>query len=333
MRVRWIIPVLLVIVVAAAITYGRRHRVQPVQEAAEQPAPDGAATPQRPDPGGRPATPADLSQAKKLTIDNPYGNVEVRTGEPPYSLVAVMRVGDERVEDWAETDSPFTFTQEMTDEGEYKATVKADSGHPEFMNADLDVVAEVPAALEVSVRVKEGDASVANLQAKARVNGQAGKVTVRDCSGGAEVSTTVGDVEVTNVKGGVTANASSGDVFLERVEGDAVARAMGGMVTARITSSDKVAATTMSGDLDVRVSSPFSGNMEVRSMDGDIAVAIPARSNCRVRTATNTGAISCTLPLRQVERAGPNVSGQLGAGEGRVEVTNNSGDIRVGATK
>ncbi len=175
-----------------------------------------------------------------------------------------------------------------------------------------------------------GEAKVSGFTAKAMVHGQAGKVTVNGCSGGVTASTTVGDLEIADCAGEIKANTSSGALFLDNVDGEINAHTMSGMANVDARRADKLIVGSMNGAIDVKVRAPFSsGRMEVRSTSGDITVSLPAASNCRVRTATNIGPISCALPLSAVERAGPNVSGRLGAGKGYVEVTNDSGAITV----
>lgn len=271
----------------------------------------------------------DGSSIEKVTVDNPFGSVRVTGGDSAVSVTKRIYLPDDAGQEVLPKNLPVEVRSETTPEGEYKVEVVPieDTDLLDVIAVDLKV--SVPAATPVEVTVTSGEARVSGFAAKVTVHGQAGKVTVSDCSGGVTASTTVGDVEIADAVGEIKANTSSGALFLDNVEGEITARTMSGMANVDAERADKLIVGSMNGLIDVKVRSPFSGQMEVRSMSGDIVVAIPASSNCRVRTATNTGPISCTLPLSAVERAGPNVSGRLGGGKGYVEVTNNSGAIAV----
>jgi len=329
MRGRWVIPAVLVLALCAGVMYAwqyaaRRTR-QVVKEAVELIEAETLPSFET----GRSSTAFDLGTTKKLTIENAFGDVEVMPGGLRVSVESIAYARGKTAED-ASRHSDLLQIKEDTDADHGRIVrVEAKEAGPGLAHADMDLRIEVPADTDLSVRVTAGDATVSGLSGKLEVHGQSGRISITDSACPVTASATAGDIEITNATAGVTANSSSGAVFVEGAEGDVTARTMNGMLTVRVARSDKVYASTMSGDIDVRVVSPFSGKMEVRSMNGDIVVAIPARSNCRVRTATNTGGISSSLSLRRVERAGPNISGQLGAGKGSVEVTNNSGDITI----
>jgi DUF4097 and DUF4098 domain-containing protein YvlB len=100
-----------------------------------------------------------------------------------------------------------------------------------------------------------------------------------------------------------------------------------------VISADKLIATTMSGPVDVSISQPFSGEGEVQSSSGDLLISLPTNSNCKVRTATGSGPITCSLPLKEEKHEGTNISGRLGAGKGTFLVTNDSGAIELRPTR
>jgi len=267
--------------------------------------------------------------ARKLTISNPFGSVEVVGGAAGISFESKTYLPGKTLEEARKLEVPIKVKTEITSEGEQKIEVVPIKDTPMLDVVVLDLKVKAPAGTPVSIEVTTGEGKVSGLTGGVAVHGQAGKVRVSECTGKVVASTTVGDLEVEDTTGQIEANTSSGALFADGVGGSVTARTMDGMANVKVTRGDEVTVSTMSGAIDVKVESPFSGQMEVRTMSGDIAVAIPSNSDCRVRTMTNTGAITCTLPLSKVERAGPNVSGQLGAGKGSVEVTNNSGAISV----
>ena len=266
---------------------------------------------------------------RKLTISNPFGSVEVVAGEGPVSLETKTFLPGNTVDEARRLGVPVEVRSETTPEGEAKIEVVPIKDTPVLDVMILDLKLKAPAATAVSIEVTAGEAKVSGITGGVEARGQSGKVTVSECKGSVTASTTAGDLEIGNSSGAIEANTSSGALLMDDVSGAVTARTMDRMVNVAVTRSEKVVVRTMSGTIDVKVKAPFSGQMEVRSKSGDIAVALPSRSNCRVRAMTNTGPITCTLPLSQVERAGPNVSGQLGAGRGYVEVSSDSGAITV----
>jgi len=266
---------------------------------------------------------------RKLTISNPFGSVEVVAGEGPVSLETKTFLPGNTVDEARRLGVPVEVRSETTPEGEAKIEVVPIKDTPVLDVMILDLKLKAPAATAVSVEVTAGEAKVSGITGGVEARGQSGKVTVSECKGSVTASTTAGDLRIGNSSGAINANTSSGALLMDDVSGAVTARTMDRMVNVAVTRSEKVVVGTMSGAIDVKVKAPFSGQMEVSSKSGDIAVALPSRSNCRVRAMTNTGPITCTLPLSEVERAGPNVSGQLGAGQGHVEVSNDSGAITV----
>jgi DUF4097 and DUF4098 domain-containing protein YvlB len=267
--------------------------------------------------------------ARKLTIHNPFGSVEVVAGEGPVSLETKTFLPGKTPEEARKLGVPVEVRSETTPEGEVRIEVVPIKDTPVLDVMTLDLKLKTPAATAVGVEVTTGEVKVSGINGGVKAHGQSGKVTISECKGSVTASTTVGDLRIGNSSGAIEANTSSGALFVDDVSGAVTARTMNGMVNVAATRSKKIVVGTMSGAIDVKVKAPFSGQMEVSSKSGDVAVALPSRSNCRVRTMTNTGPITCTLPLSKVERAGPNVSGQLGAGQGYVEVSNDSGAITV----
>jgi len=329
MRARALIPVVVVVLVGVA-WYGWRHAKRPVDEVGKRAAAQSAELAKLPlQQIASETKPAGMKAVKKLTIHNPFGSVEVVGGAPAISCEAKTFLPGKTREEARKLAVPVEVRSETTPEGEAKIEVVPVKDTPILDVVIVNLKVTTPAEVAVSLEVTTGEGKVSGMRGGVEAHGQAGKVTISECRGPVKVSTTVADLEIKHSTGPIEANTSSGALFASDVSGVVTARTMNGMLNIVVTRSDKVIVGTMSGPIDVKVQAPFSGQMEVRSKSGDLAVALPSGSNCRVITRTNTGPITCTLPLSKVERAGPNVSGQLGAGKGYVEITNDSGAITV----
>jgi len=108
-----------------------------------------------------------------------------------------------------------------------------------------------------------------------------------------------------------------------------IARTMSGNVTVRDVRGEQITATTSSGNVEVELAAPFSGEMEGRTQSGNIRIAFSQGSSCRITTTTGSGEITSGLPLSEVVRAGTNISGRLGAGRGSATFSTGSGNIEL----
>ncbi|GJF32193.1 hypothetical protein KNE206_48930 [Kitasatospora sp. NE20-6] len=177
--------------------------------------------------------------------------------------------------------------------------------------------ASVSLAVPAGTEVRSGSAS-----AETTVSGLTGPVTVHGASG---ATTLVG------LSGRIHANTVSGDVDAQSVSGELRVHTVSGQLTVVAGTADKVQAKTVSGavTLDLDVQTPT--DIAVTTVSGPVAVRLPSLADAKVEAGTTTGDVSSTFTELTVAGSwgAKRLSGQLGSGSGRLQVTTVSGPITV----
>ena len=349
MRLRLAIAVLLVVAFSLGVIYAWQYAVRRTRQAARSVVAQIAVSVVQPVEISRETSAVDLSGRDELTIENEFGDIEIAVGGPTASIERVVYARGRAPEEARSRGVSFRLERSDDPEVGCRIVAEADGTDPNLRYATLKLVVKVPPQVAVRAVVTNGGIVAKGLGASVSAKSASGDIIIADSGDGVSASSASGNISVTRAQGavsvdsasgdvgvtwaqaGVTANCGSGNVRLEDVEGPVVARTMDGDVSLRGVRSGQVAATTMSGDVNVQLTRPVSGKVEARTQSGDIGVAIPSSSDCRVRATTNSGEVRSSLPLQDVTRAGPNISGRLGSGKGTVEVSTGSGDITLAA--
>ncbi|UCC67281.1 MAG: DUF4097 family beta strand repeat protein [Armatimonadota bacterium] len=329
MRARIVLSVILVLAVCYALVRGRE---QPAGRASED-ARAGTAAEEAGEAArisrfevARSATTFDLGESSELIVANPFGDVEVVAGGPEVRVETVTYALGRDMEEARRRARALGVSEGPDGAGGHEIIVQGETSNS---SVRMDLAIAPPAEAALKVRRVMGKTRVVGLKGPIEIRGESGEISVESIDGSVTVESTSGDIGVRAARGGVDVHTGGGDVSLESIRGPVLARTMNGNIRLGEAASDRITATTRSGDVEIRLSEPFSGEMEARTQSGHIVIALSAGSNCRVRTATGSGEISSALPLRAVSHQGRNISGRLGAGEGAVEVTTGSGDIRL----
>ena len=279
----------------------------------------------------RATTKHDLSGERRVAIENPFGHIVIAAGGPQMEVERVIYARGKDAAEAKRKAAGFKVTTKRTKESGFTIAVE---GKEKEYDVGVSLTVRVPPTADVTAYVTDGAVQVGDLQGAVKVEASSGDIVVGKVKGKVTVSTSAGSIEVKGAGGGLDAQTSSGSLLVSNAQGPTVtARTMSGAIKLHVLQTEKLIATTMSGAIEASVAQPFSGSAEVRSATGAILLALPANSNCRVETATGSGAIKCSLPLRDEKHAGPNVTGRLGAGKGKVIVTNNTGAIEVKPTR
>jgi len=181
---------------------------------------------------------------------------------------------------------------------------------------DADVSLAVPAGTRVEVGVVGADAVVTGIQ---------GRTSVRGISGGVTLVGLTGDVRAETVSGGVEAQGVTGDLRFNSVSGDLTVIDGGG---------SSVRADSVSGDMVVdldpgRTARPT--DVRLNSVSGEIAVRLPHPADAVVDASTAGGSVSCAFEDLRVsgQWGAKQITGTLGAGNGRLRATTVSGSIAL----
>jgi Putative adhesin len=148
---------------------------------------------------------------------------------------------------------------------------------------------------------------------------------------GAAVKGMTGDVTLDGVTGNIEAETMSGEIAARDIDGEVRFKSMSGGLVLADGWLDRLEANTMSGQIAADVSLWTGGGVHVSTMSGDVTLRLPAGSDAQVRLQSTSGAVRSEFEsLRAVKApASHTVSGNVGAGTGRVSVSTMSGSVTL----
>jgi hypothetical protein len=175
------------------------------------------------------------------------------------------------------------------------------------------VTITVPADCPIQLGVLSASAIVSGLRSGAALKGMSGDVTLDGVAGNVEAETMSGEIAARDIDGEVRFKSMSGGLVL----------ADGWL--------DRLEANTMSGQIAADVTLRAEGDVHVSTMSGDVTLRLPEGSDARVRLQSTSGAVRSEFEsLRAVKApASHTVSGNVGAGTGRVSVSTMSGSVTL----
>jgi hypothetical protein len=175
------------------------------------------------------------------------------------------------------------------------------------------VTVTVPADCPIQLGVLSASAIVSGLRSGAAVKGMSGDVAL-DC-----------------VAGNVEAETMSGEIAARDIDGEVRFKSMSGGLVLADGWLDRLEANTMSGQIAADVRLRAGGDVHVSTMSGDVTLRLPEGSDAQVRLQSTSGAVRSEFEtLRAVKApASHTVSGNVGAGTGRVSVSTMSGSVTL----
>jgi hypothetical protein len=182
---------------------------------------------------------------------------------------------------------------------------------PRHDSAALTVI--VPADCPIQLGVLSASAIVSGLRSGAAVKGMSG------------------DVTLDGVTGNVAAETMSGEIAARDIDGEFRFKSMSGGLVLADGWLDRLEANTMSGPIAADVALRDGGDVQVKTMSGDVTLRLPAVCDATVHLKSSSGAVSSEFEtLRSVKApASHTVSGNVGAGTGRVSVSTMSGSVTL----
>ena len=185
-----------------------------------------------------------------------------------------------------------------------------------FLKPRKDSVAvtiTVPADCPIQLGALSASAVVAGLRAGAAVKGMSGDITLDGVTGDVSAETMSGEIAACDIDGEIRFKSFSGGLTLA-----------GGCV-------HTLAVDTMSGQVTADVSLGNGGSVHVSTMSGGVTLRLPADSDAQVRLQSTSGAIRTEFETLGTVKAPAShtVSGNVGAGTGRVSVTTMSGAVTL----
>ena len=175
------------------------------------------------------------------------------------------------------------------------------------------VTVTVPAGCPIQLGVVTASAVVSGLSSGASIKGVSSDITLDGVAGDVQADTVSGTLEGRDVDGAVRFKSVSGDLTL----------ADGSLAL--------LEADNISGQIAADVSRAATGAMRISTISGDVTVRLPADSDAQVRLHSTSGKVRTEFDsLRPVAMPGSHtVSGNVGAGSGKVSVNSVSGAVTL----
>jgi hypothetical protein len=176
-----------------------------------------------------------------------------------------------------------------------------------------DVTITVPAGCPTQVSVINASTIVSGISAKISAKSVSGDITLDGVTGSVDAKTVSGNVEARGIAGDLKFNSVSGDLTLAgSAIGSLSARALSGQVTA---------------DLDV----PDGSRIAVSTVSGEVSVRVPASASARVDMKSTSGRLRSNFePLSPAPPPGRAVlSATLGSGSAEISLSSMTGDVTL----
>jgi len=168
------------------------------------------------------------------------------------------------------------------------------SGISKFAQISVDLDANLPAGMNLSLKSHNGKISSSNIIGTIMAVTHNGKITVTDAAGGADLSTHNGKIEYTGVLA---------DLKFETHNG-----------SADITCTGQSA-------------KPCEINAETHN--GNIVFTAPESSSAAIDASTHNGSIQTSLPVAVSGKIGKNLKGTLGDGRDKLYLKTHNGSIKI----
>jgi hypothetical protein len=269
--------------------------------------------------------PLNLEAGKTFKVDCANADVTVEGGhlEGRVEVTATFRAfTQEAAQEAADAFNP------MLEEGDSFAGFRCQDS--EITHAEIKVY--MPAGVHTEVKVASGDTSVSGTKSSVRVNSASGDVVVKEAAGSVDLHSLSGDILLENTEAAmVTAESKSGDVRFRQVAGLCTVRSTSGEIKLAEIDARTLSVESTSGDVMITLKNPVTGTVNLRTVSGDVQLDLPDGSDARVSLSSVSGEVSVDkLNLNDQAGEGHKLTGKLGHGEGTLDLSSVSGDIRIG---
>ena len=266
--------------------------------------------------------PLQIEAGKTLRLERTHGDVKFIGGEAVGSLRATVTVRGSDKDDAQRKAEQWTPVIEENGNG---LVIKQ---APNSMEEDLEIF--VPRGVNLDIHVEHGDISCRDTHGTLRVDSRSGDLDAGDLTGSVEIISMAGDVRLRNAHDArVDVENKSGDILLLNIDGSISVRSSNGDVRLKDVGGTSVGVETVSGDIDLDMKDPIDGSVNLRTVSGDVLIDLASGSNARVMLASLSGSVSSRIQLDDEQRTEERITGKIGTGEGTVDASAVSGDVRL----
>jgi hypothetical protein len=261
-----------------------------------------------------------LGTRTHLIVNAPGDKVQVRPGKA-LRVTAVQYAYPEPGQPTPRPKHPLRVDGAEAGPTEFRVSVERESGY-ETHDLRTDLVIEAPPAVSVEVHAEEGDVDITDRTGAVSVSSGAGNVTVTRGRGPVTVENSAGNVTVTSSQGAVTVHLSAGNVIIHDAVGALRLSNRAGNIELQNVRSTDIEADNSMGNIDIALSSPFTGRLVAHNSMGNVTVSLPRASRVRVETHAGMGDTENSLPA-EVTHGNPS---------GKLEVSTSMGNVELKAS-
>jgi hypothetical protein len=189
---------------------------------------------------------------------------------------------------------------------------------PRAASLDVDVVS-APLVID---GMAGGSIEVNTVSGKVRINARAPSLKVDSVSGGIELAGHAEHADLQTVSGEILAPSLGSDAKLQTISGRI--QATGG-------PWQKLALSTVSGDVEITGGLIPQGVLDVDSMSGDVQLQLPANISGTLHASSFSGDLRSDFgtPTEPEHGPGSSLDVRIGDGRGKINIETFSGDLRV----
>lgn len=168
-------------------------------------------------------------------------------------------------------------------------------------------------------------------EAEVKVGTVTAEATVSGVLGGTSVYGVAGGITLVGLDGQVSAKSVSGDVDAQSVTGELTVNSVSGELTVISSTPDSLHANTVGGAVTLDLAGTGPTTVKINTVSGDVAVRLPQPADTTVEAGSTNGQFSSAFEELTVGGSwgAKKLSGKLGAGTGRLQVSTVSGAISV----
>jgi hypothetical protein len=252
--------------------------------------------------------------AERMRIDNPLGNVTIRAWGRADAIHIIAEKSSPSPEVLARLRVHFTVWAG----GEVSVETRVEMGGREralpLVASRVDLLVEVPAALEIVAKTFAGDLTASGLRAGARLETTGGRIGISDVHGRVITRQLRGGQTVLAVDGDVDLDGVEGQMRLEGVAGARIeARVVDGDIRAVDIRSNEVRLSTTTGQVVLLGLLRPHAHYDLRSYSGEVRLSLvptglPSRSGLAATAfelhVRSPLPIASSIPLRTLWRQG-----------------------------
>jgi hypothetical protein len=154
-------------------------------------------------------------------------------------------------------------------------------------------------------------------------------VHAQDFDGSLDVTSTAGDILISHMQGLAILRANRGDVIIESSEGEFHLPGNYGLLSLTDVSGN-IEASTIMGTVRFQGRVGAADRVQLETDHGPVEVWLSPDSDVTVAAGTTTGVVDCVIPGLSPDSAG--CIGQLGNGEGSLQIRTVSGEVDLKKT-